>query len=93
MVDTPARPMTDQAMGLLMESFNLDAPEAAYLLSTWSHLCAVPPADIAAAVLCAVGTGDTSGCDLRVVRQIERWLRQLPLHDDQPTANHPPTSS
>src|SRR5262245_12900937 len=67
LVDSPARPLTDQATGLLMESFDLDATEAAYMLSTWSHLCGAPAAEVAAAVLCAVGTGDSSGCDLRVV--------------------------
>jgi anti-sigma factor RsiW len=40
-----------------MERFDLDATEAAYMLSTWSQLCAVPPLEIAAALLCAVGTG------------------------------------
>ena len=93
MVASPARPGTDQATGLLMECFDLDATEAAYLLSTWSHLCAVPPADVAAALLCALGTGDASGCDLRVVRQLERWLRQLPLQVDQPVADRPTTAS
>lgn len=93
MVDSPERPLTDQATRLLTDSFHLDATEAAYLLSTWSHLCAVPPPDVAAALRCALGTGDASGCDLRVVRQIERWLRQLPLYGNQPTASRPTTTS
>jgi hypothetical protein len=68
----------DQAVGVLMDWYELPPLEAKVQLCAWAVRCDVSACDLAAALVNGVCLGRANGCQPDVLRKLEQLLRELP---------------
>jgi hypothetical protein len=68
----------EQAVGVLMDWYELPPAQADCRLRSWAAQCEVPPCQVAEALANGVCLGRAHGCQVTVVRQLEQLLRELP---------------
>jgi ANTAR domain len=73
-----ATALIEQAKGVLMSRYDVDAPYAAQLLLVWSAQQKVAPSTVADVLVNDIHHGRESTTDPQLVRWLERCLRNLP---------------
>jgi hypothetical protein len=67
-----------QAVGVLMDWYELPSAQAGRRLRSWAARCEVSPCQVAEALVNGICLGRPHSCQVTVVRQLERLLRELP---------------
>jgi hypothetical protein len=74
----------EEAVGVLMECFGVDAAEANAILKSWSAEQQTPITTIAHVLVHQIWRGDERTEDRELTRALEERLRQLPTSPLQP---------
>jgi len=73
-----ASTLVEQAKGVLMSKFDVDAPTAAALLLVWAAQRRITPTVVADALVNDIFQGHQTMTEPQLVRWLERCLRSLP---------------
>jgi hypothetical protein len=68
----------EQALGVLMDWYELPLLEAKTLLATWAVRCDASACQVAEALVYGICLGRATTCSRTLLRQVEALLRQLP---------------
>ncbi len=80
------RSQVDQARGILMHRFALDAPAALELMTLWAAVTGLALADLATALVQLTGGGEAATkLPGKVARQVLRLMREGPRDPDTPS--------
>jgi hypothetical protein len=67
-----------QAVGVLMNWYDLPPLDAVIVVEGWAVRCDVPTTQVAEALVHGICLGKTTSCHTALLRRLEKLLRELP---------------